>query len=113
MKEILATIQYNSFESFVHQNHNRIFRYWIYRRIYTPFEQEKKFSDESMYEDDYCTCAYIRECISLGNGDYLLGFESVDFIPDTIDDGEYLQSIMYCKLSEIRLEYYEGDSREE
>lgn len=106
----MSTIQYNSFESFVHQNANRIFRYWVYRRLYTPYEQSQKFSDESMFEDDMCACAYIRECISLGNGEYMLGFE--DALDVNCPEDDYSQHLKYYKLSEIRLEYYEGDSEE-
>ena len=103
-EKAVKTIQYNNFETFVHQNWNRVFRYWVYRRIYTPYEIDKKFSDESIYEDAICTLAYIRECIALPNGDYLLGFEDPELSSD--DDEQYLK---YYKLSEIRLEYYEGD----
>ena len=105
LEKPIETIQYNSFESFVHQNCNKIFRYWVYRRLYTPYEMEHKFSDESVFEETICTMAHIRECIALPNGDYLLGLENAEFISD--DDGQYLK---YCKLSEIRLEYYECDA---
>lgn len=95
---------YTDLYDFVRHHHNDIFRYWIYRRMYTPFEQEKKYSDEDYYEDSYCTYAYIRELIELPYGDYLIGFLD----SDSAAEGEK-KDIQYCKLSEIRLELYEGD----
>lgn len=106
----ITTTQYNNFESFIHQNANRVFRYWIYKRIYTPYEQDQKFINENIYENCTCSYAYIRECIALPDGDYLIGFEDAETANCTGDD--YCQYIEYCKLSEIRLSYCESDSNE-
>ena len=65
---------YDNIAQFINDKQSDIFRYWIYRRIYTPFEQDKKYMDESIYEDDTCRCAYIRDCIKLPDGDVLLVF---------------------------------------
>lgn len=85
---------------------NRVFRFWVFRRIFTPYEQEQKFSDESQYEDNSCKLGYIRELINLENGDYLIGFELVINEYGEVED---TTSLEYYKFSEIRLAYDEND----
>lgn len=101
----IETKAYRQFSDFVHDNYDKIFRYWIYRRGFTPYEQNEMFADDSMFEDSYCQTAYIRECIELPDGDILIGFldaeSAIRPVPKT--------DIQYCKLSEIRLEFYEID----
>ena len=41
----------------------RVLRYWVYKRVFTPLEQEKKYVDQSEYEDTYCKKGIIRECV--------------------------------------------------
>ena len=99
--------EYESFGQFMRRHWNDLFRYWIYRRGFTPYEQDHKFSDESMYEDTLCNVAYIRECIQLSDGDILIGF-----LDEDATDTEKMSYIQYCKLSEIRLELYSGDQQD-
>ena len=101
-------IIYDSFSDFVKKNKETIFRYWVYKRLFTPYEQDNKFEDESIFEDALCEIAYIKECISLPNGDFLLGFIPVEYIEDP--DIHY-QLIDYYKLSEIRLMYCQLDEK--
>ena len=75
--------------------YNRIFRMWKYKRMFTPYEQDQKFSDESVFEDDIATHIQIKEAIVLPDKDILIGYHTMGF-----DD-----VIMYDKLSEIYLEY--------
>ena len=72
----------------------RVLRYWVYKRVFTPLEQEKKYVDQSEYEDSYCKKGIIRECVQLPDGDLLIGFQNY---------------IEYYKLSEIRLAYNPED----
>ena len=78
----------------------RIFRIWIFKKMFTPYEQDEKFSDESVYVDDTCKFVMIKELIELPDGDLLIGFQDAD------SDIEYLE---YLKLSEIRLDYNPND----
>jgi hypothetical protein len=95
---------YGDFETFMHDvGCERIMRIEPYRRMFTPYEQERKFSDES----ELCNieCVVIKEVVNLENGDYLLGVCTAD-----VDMGEiYEDTIKYYKLSEIRLSYCEQD----
>ena len=78
----------------------RVFRMWVFKKMFTPYEQDEKFSDESVYVDDTCKFVMIKEIIELADGDYLIGFQDAD------SDIEYLE---YLKLSEIRLDYNPND----
>lgn len=91
----------NNFEEFIHLNRNEIFRIAIYKRIFTPYEIENKFVDESIYEE--YKCVKIQQLFKLDN-DYLLGCQEVD-----ISMGEVFNTIEFYKLSEIRLSYNPKD----
>ena len=39
------------FETFLQDNSETIFRYFKYKKVWTPYELDKKFSDESIYEN--------------------------------------------------------------
>ena len=78
----------------------RVFRMWVFKKMFTPYEQDEKFSDESVYVDDICKYVMIKELIELPDGDLLIGFQDAD------SNIEYLE---YLKLSEIRLDYRPED----
>lgn len=80
----------------------RIFRFVVYKKLFTPYEQDKKFMDESQFEDTHFRFAFIEEAVELGNGEWLLGFRE-------IIDGEICSNIDYYKLSDIQLSYFEID----
>jgi len=90
---------YITMEEFISKNLGRVFRFWTYRKLYTPYELEQKFSDETVYEDDHASFGYLKEAIKLDNGDYLLGFEMQD-IPGYIE---------YRPLSRITLALFDAD----
>ena len=69
--------QITDMETWLLDNEGRIFRYVIYRRMFTPYEQERAFSDESQYEDYHFTFGFIEEAIDLGGGEWLLGFRKI------------------------------------
>lgn len=56
---------YGSFQNFMEKNRDRIFRFWVYRRMFTPLEIERKYMDQEVYEDTYCHTGIIREAIIL------------------------------------------------
>ena len=83
---------------------------WVYRRIFTPYEQENKFSDESVYEDYHATVGFIKGAVILPDGDVLLEVVPID--EDTNEPDETLAH-QYYKLSEIRLAVNFADLTEE
>jgi len=101
---------YTDFHAFLKAHMGEVFQYWVYRRIFTPYKQKECFADESVFEDTHASTAIIKECIPLGGGDFLLGFQPVndcDLYNITYD------FIEYYKLSEIRLNRLTKDSKEE
>lgn len=62
-------------KDFIEKHKNEVFRYVQYRKIWTPYEMEEKFKDESETEV-YYSFARITDCFDLGSGDYLLELES-------------------------------------
>lgn len=106
--DTLATFG-NIFE-FLEKARDRIFRFRVYKRMFTPLEQEHKYCDQDVYECDGFQFGVIREAIALPDGDVLLGFDVIGSTADE-DAGESLFR-EYYKLSEIRLSYYPPDTEE-
>lgn len=73
----------------------------LYRRGYTPYEQQQAFSDESQFEDVHGTVCRVAECISLGNGRFMLGV--LPCIDENLDEKEFSSHIDYYNLDEIRI----------
>jgi hypothetical protein len=86
------------------ESDTRIFRYLIYKKVYTPYEQEHKYIDESEYEDGgMMSFAKIEEAIDMGNGNWMLGMREV------FEDGSVSKHLKYVMLNEIRLWSYDED----
>ncbi|MBO5037733.1 MAG: hypothetical protein J6D42_11725 [Clostridia bacterium] len=95
--------QITDMETWVHDNEDRIYRYLIYKKVFTPYEQQSAFIDESIYENSgHYTLGKLTEAIDLGN-DWLLGFRTIS------DDGRISGILEFVKLSEIRLEVFDYD----
>lgn len=91
------------FQTWLSDYGDRIYRYLVYKKTFTPYEQQGAFVDESVYEDNHYQACVIEEALDLGDGEWLLGLKSVD------DDGTLYGIIHYYKLSEIRLALFEDD----
>jgi hypothetical protein len=83
---------------------------WKYKRMFTPYECEKKYMDETCYESNKAMYIKIKEAIELPNGDVLIGYQTI-YAWEEID--ELNPAIFYDKLSEIVLEYNPEDMKEE
>lgn len=83
-------------------NSDRIYRFVVYKKLFTPYEQEQKFVDESQFEDTHYRFGLIEEAIDLGHGEWMIGLREVC-------DGECLGFISYFKLSDIQLSYFDQD----
>lgn len=99
------TMTYNSFGEYLKSlPPDTVFRLWEYKRMFTPYEQDQKFSDESLLVNDECDHIRILDVINLPDGDLLLATTYA------YGDGKY---ISYYKLSEISLGKSEKDMEEE
>lgn len=96
------------FTTWLLDNDGRIYRYWVYKRMFTPAEQEAKWSDQTCFEEDECYYGRIEEDVELPDGDVLLGFASPE-----LDGGKYEGSLDYYKLSQILLAYVPSDAEED
>ena len=94
-------LQFSSFPDFLDAHEDDLFCFWVYRRGYTPYEQLQAFSDESQFEDVHGTVCRVAECISLGNGRFMLGV--LPCIDENLDEKEFSSHIDYYNLDEIRI----------
>ena len=101
-------------ETFILDNQDKIFRWYKYKTVWTPFELDKKYSDESIFENGgYANFCYIRQAIELPDGDVLLKLEDTHSPEDDIlytDEDENDKKFTYEKLSNIVLEEYSIDN---
>lgn len=90
--------------TFVLDNSDYIYKVSVKRFIFTPHEQEKKYSDESIYWDTFD--AKITNVIEIPN-DILIEFNRVDeyYEPMGVYD--------YYKLSDVQLTRFEDKQQEE
>ena len=105
-----AMTVYDDFKRFFEQNPNRIYRYWVYRRIYTPYEQKQSFMDESFFEQGQALFGVIREVIPLPDGDLLLGIAEI--AEDASEISADTCQMTYHRLSDLQLMYMPQDAHE-
>ena len=89
---------------------NKVFRYLTYKKVYTPYEQDKKFVDESMFEDDY-HFGVISNIVEIPN-DVLIEFEDGYFDWKISNIFQFTGMKSYKKLSDISLEQYDKDNED-
>ena len=99
---------YSDMSTFIHDFEDKAIRYWVKKSVFTPFEMDKKFSDQSTYECDIASIGFIKLAVDLGCGDYLLGIR-----PFYNDGGEQDEDLFFFRLSEIRFQICEIDQIEE
>ena len=90
------------FETWLHDvGGDRLFRFLVYKRSYTPYEQKNCFIDQTEFDDISYNFGRIEEAVDLGS-DWLLGIRQEY-------DGDVSEMVEYYKLSEIRLSWREKD----
>lgn len=101
---------HSDIKEFFHAHDGHIFRFWVYKKMFTPYEQDKKFSDETIYENEHCSYGRIIEVSPLPDGDVLLAFQVDGNYDEGIKDIDY---VTYYKLSEIQLDWSKNDQVED
>lgn len=97
--------------TYIRDNSDTIYRLWKYKKMFTPYELDGKFKDESVFEDDICTLVRIVNAIEIPN-DVLLKCRVVS--SDCIyEDSTYTDGGLYIfeRLSNIMLAEYDYDNK--
>ena len=105
-----ALTVYDDFKQFFEQNPGRIYRYWVYRRMFTPYEQKQSYMDESFFEQSQALFGVVREVVPLPNGDLLLGI--ADIAEDASELSADNRQMTYHRLSDLQLMYLPLDAQE-
>ena len=79
-------------KDFVEKNKDTVFRYWLRKRMWTPYEMELKDKYQSDLEDEEAEYGYLAEAVDLGH-DWLIG----------ISKDKKFDYISYYRLSELDL----------
>lgn len=96
-------------DSFLDFTHNKVVRLWKYKRMFTPYEQDRKFVDQSEYVDDTCEKVFILAIYDI------YGVPVIDYCPTEMaqisDDGDIVAS-MHClaRLQDVELSVLEADT---
>ena len=98
---------HNSFADWLQSIDGKPVRYLTYRRMFTPYEENQKYIDESEFVSCTYDIAYIEEAIDLGNGDWYLGFREI--IDDECDEKSCI--LEWRKLSEIQMCQCDNDGK--
>lgn len=94
------------FSGFVDDHPNIIYKVVTYKKVYTPYEIDKKFSDESEFEDGgYYIYAKILDVIEIPH-DILIRFAELDRNDYGKPIKDSIIRIFYRRLSDIQLSEY-------
>lgn len=88
-------------KEWIEQNKDKIFRYWVKKRMWTPYDYEHKEEYPCDTTDEECSYCKITNAIFLGY-DWLLELT-------TTINGENFEMKDYHRLSEIDLQYVGSD----
>lgn len=98
----MSKLQVTDMLTWLLDNSERIFRYQVYRRLFTPFEQQQAYMDETQFESTHYSFGIIEEAIDLGNGEWLIGIREI--VEDEVTD-----TVGFHRLSDIKLSLMECD----
>lgn len=87
-------------EDFINKYIGKEFRFLIYKRMFTPFEQQQAYMDEDEFESHYYSVGILSNVFDICGSDWLLEFKE---LTDDKPNGRTL----FFKLSDIRLEQYD------
>lgn len=93
--------------TWIHDNDDKFYNVAKYVKVFTPYQQQKAYMDESKWEWEK-TCK-IKEAIELPN-DVLLGLQEYVEYEDVLEDNTIVINrkpifgIIYVRLSDIQIE---------
>lgn len=104
----LSNLDCTNIGTWVHDNDDTIYRFLVYRKMFTPKEMKECYSDESEFADTYYKTCKITNVIEVPN-DVLL--ELLIMSNDGIDEMHDLNMYEYHKLSDIKLFRFDVDNK--
>ena len=93
---------FGDLETWLLDEGDRLYRYLVYKKKFTPYEEQNAFKVQSVYESSYYSLCKIEEAVNLGD-DWLLGLREIN------DDGKICNLIHFYKFSEIQLSLFDED----
>lgn len=104
-------MQFTDLETWMLDNADmRIFRVWKYKKVFTPLEQEKKYCDQGVYENETADFMWLEEVVELDNGRVMFGFKDA-YLAAEYDHGDidFTPPIVYMMDGEFAMEHYPDD----
>lgn len=114
-----AIVHEDGLHALADKYYGKIMRMWHIKKMFTPYEQDKKFIDQTIYEDDVAEHVFITGFYQINNR-VLVEYVSVDcFDTDYIaPDGRIICPLYdvgvtdFAFLDAISLAYYKNDTDE-
>lgn len=100
----MTNLDITNIGTWVQDNKETVYRLWVKKHIFTPYEQDKRFVDQSIYNDSYAEFVRITNAIEIPN-DVLLEVELLE----GKDSHNSMGIKHYYKLSDIHFSNYEYD----
>ena len=106
-------MQFTDLETWMLDNADmRIFRVWKYKKVFTPLEQDRKYIDQSPYEEDVAKLVWLEEVIEFDNGRIMFGFKNAETAAlYEIGESSVPASIEYMMDGEFSMEYWGNDKK--
>lgn len=106
-------------KAFAEKYYGKVMRIWKLKKMFTPYEQDGKFTDQSIYECDMAEHVFITDIYAIGNR-ILIGYTPVDGFDTSLvaGDGRVVCKLYdvdnkdFAFLDEIEFSYYERDTEE-
>lgn len=94
-----------SLNEWIDKYQNTIIRFLEYKKVWTPYELDRKFQDETEWKDIHYTFGYLREAVLLPDGDVLLKIQELNELDDDAD-----KVYFWRKLSDIQITQFDYDN---
>ena len=82
-------------KDFIKKYEGQVFRYWIRKEIWTPYEMHIKDPIQCDTYSEECDYGYFTDCFDLGNGDWLIEVTNTEWdCPNYTSKHYYRLSVM-------------------
>ena len=97
-------------DDFLAFSRNKVVRLWKYKRMFTPFEQDKRFPDQSEFVDDICEKVVISDVYDVC-GAPLVDYCPLDWVEISPDNGDFVASAhFFARLQDVDLQIMDSDT---